>query len=875
MLKNNKIFLSLLFISLVSGMLSFKFIEQSNSSLDLLVTMAAENSTNVQVANPDWSNQRNSFYSANGVQTLSFKNIRVTDQLILKASFIPNNEIRIKSIKFMKGGEASYQLKSYDIVSIDPEVKIISKNPDLQFINPQGYAQLILKVGKIQGLPNQYISEVLSTFKLYDFIPFLTLGFLFFLIIGFGFAPIRGIMITTFAQFFLIFITIYFASKFLLSKYTVSDIVGKGAYLGFNPKLYSHIVVIMGGIYLIMSLKRTSQLRNKVGTNTKKEFTKVFSYPNIVFLILSFTLYCPRILSANQNAKLGLALNQQPSWDLENIQTWEGLFRRGWDPNIDFWYPYGFRIFLNQYPTLLELLNFVIFVLITLGLINHLFPKIKNQYLEVFISILLFVSLISMISDPVRLGIPILGVFAIASVRPFSNTQIWVGLLWTLICILFGSDVFVYWSVSLVVYHLSLTLSTTDIHSLRRYFGDKIAIFHLYHLLGLAFVYLACAIHPFTRQIIALAFSSTKAGEASSDPVNVFSPAWLIWSSLLILNCVIFWITSKLDYFKLNGTVLTAIFATSILHLAKMGTRPIYWIYSFDALILIVTLCIMLFFQFAVQKRLYQICAGFLVGIWICFPAYNLSFQKVNPWNNLTQEIGGEFRNPQIDHQNFTNYENRKVLLPYTSQRFYVYGDSGYIYVMANQKPYWQINLYNSSLPTDQIRIISELKNNKPKYVIVDQSALNFDLVPHYMRNPQLLQYLLKNFKIERRINSQYWILIPRNPSDIPVSNDILGWSEIFGTKIDLGWVATNYGGKSPFISCTNQNNFCNAKLLHLNGVLVRQLHLTVESIQFEINLFVGEYSDDFKIPLDYIWPISNSNSFDSFFDYETTQERK
>jgi hypothetical protein len=875
MLNNKKIFALLMLFSLISGILSIQFIQESNSNADLLVTMEAEKPTNVQVASSDWSNQRNTLYGGKGVETLSFKNVRVADQMILKASFVPNNLVKISSIEFTKRGKTSYRLMSYDVVSIDPNVNIISSSPNLQFINTLGYAQLILNLEINQSLSNRYISDAFSIFREYDFTPFLAIAILFFLMLSFRVASLRIIMFGAFAQLLIFLCLIYFACRILLDEYGVTDVIGKGAYLGLNPKLYSQISVITGGIYLITSLIRTYHLGNTLGIEVKKDFLKVFSLPSTIFFVISFIVYLPKILSANQNAKLSLGLDRQPSWDLENVQSWEGLFRQGWDPNLDFWYPYGSRIFLNQYPTLLELLYYLIFVFITIGVSLYLFPRFKNRYLGVAIQVLLFITLISIVSDPVRLGLPILGVFAIASAKSFSNVQIWVGLFWTLICVLFGSDVFVYWLVSLFVYHLSLTLSTKSVHNLRSYFNDRIATFHLLHLLGLVFVFLACSIHPFSRQIIALALSSTKAGEASSDPVVPLSPAWLIWSSLLILNCIMFWMITRLEFFKFNGIVLSAIFATSILHLAKMGARPIYWIYSFDAVILASTLCVMLFFQFALQNRIFQFCAGFLIGIWLCFPAYNLTFEKTDLWKSLSAELRGEFRDPKVDYQNFSNYESRDVLLPFTSKRFYVYGDSGYIYVMAGQKPYWQINLYNSAFPTDQNRVISELRNNKPKYVIVDLAALNFDLVPHYMRNPQLLQYVLTNFKIEKKLNDQYWILVSRKQSEVSLGNDVSDWTDIFGTTIDLGWVGTNYQGKSPHISCGNQNNYCDSKLIAQNDELVRELNFMVESKEFRVRLSVSELSDDFKIPVDFIWPIASSKNFDTFFAYETIQERE
>lgn len=875
MLSKSKISSLLISISLISGFFSVQFVQFSNSSVDLLVTMEADKSSYVQVASSDWSNQRNSFYTGKGLETLSFKNVRITDQFILKPSFVTDNLVTIHSIEFIKKGRSLYRLKSYDVVSIDPQVRILSLSPNLQLINPDGFAQVILNVETKQALPNRFVSEIFSIFKIYDFTPYLTIGVLFLLMLGITLVPLQRIFVVAITQAIFLGSSIYFASKFLLSEYSVSTIVGKGGYLGLNPKLYSQVSLFLGGIYLALLLMRTFRLGNRPRLQDMVEFKTFQPIAHMFFSIVCFILYVPRILTANQNAKLGLSLKNQPSWDLENIQTWEGLFRRGWDPNIDFWYPYGARIFLNQYPTWLELLNFFVFLLITLGVTRHLFPRIKNEYLQTLIQLIFFITLITMISDPIRLGLPILGIFVIATIRSFTNFQIWIGLLWTLICVLFGSDVFVYWMVSLCVFHVALTFSSIRSPMLRSYVTERIATFHLRHLFGLSIIFLVCGLHPFSRQIISLAFASAKAGEASSDPVVPVSSSWLIWSSLLILNCVLFWIMSRLEFFKFNGVVLTAIFATSVLHLAKMGTRPVYWIYSFDAIILISTLCVMLYAQFAVLKKHYQVLAGFLVGVWLCFPNYNLSFGGSNIWKSLTSEIGGEFRNPKVDFQNFSNYDERKVLLPFTHKKFYVYGDSGYIYVMAGQKPYWQTNLYNSALLTDQKTIISKLKADKPKYVIIDKNALNFDLVPHYMRNPQLLRYILLSYKFERRLNDQYWILVSKNPSEVGVISDVSKLAGVFGSKIDLGWVATNYEGKGSFISCSQRNNFCGSILLSQGGAMVRELDLIVESNEFKISLFVYEFSDDFKIPLDFVWPISGANDFDTYFDYETTQEKE
>lgn len=872
LLPKNKFFTFCISVGLIFGYFGCQIVLASNSNLDLLVTMKAEKSTSVQVASSDWSNQRNGFYEGNGFKTIRFENVRITKEFILKPSFVPNNLVTVRSIEISKNGKILDTLDSFEISSIDPNVKIINLNPDLQLINPEGFAQLLVNFNIRQTLPNRYFAGIISIFKNYDFAAYLTIGLLFFIILGLSVAALRRLFIATFAQIILLGCLIYFLSKILLTEFSVSEIVGKGAFLGFNPKLYSQISVAIGFTYLLLLFKSVLKNKNRLSSSNKKNFCRYFSLLDVFLFFLSFIFYFPRINSANQIAKLGLKINGAPSWDLENIQSWDGLFREGWDPNVQFWYPYGSRIFLNQYPTWLECLNFLIFFFISLGVRVHLFPKIQNFALRIFAQLILFLTLISVVSDPIRLGLPILGVFAIASATSFSKSQIWIGTFWTLICILFGSDVFVYWLLSLIVFNVSQGLST---HTFRNRFDRKIAMFYMQYFLVILIVFLLSLINQFTRQIVSMALVSTKIGEASSDPVFPLSTSWVIWSSLLTLDCAVVWIMSRLNYFKFNGAVLSAIFATSILHLAKMGTRPVYWIFNFDTIILIATLCAMLWYQFAITNRVLQFCGAILVGVWLYFPTYYLNLSYDQPLTNLINELKGEFRSPQISTKNFDNFVNRQELKPFLKERFYVYGDSGYIYVLAGKKPYWQINLYNSTLRADQNRIISELKADNPKHVIIDESALNFDLVPHYLRTPLLLQYILNHYKVEERLNGQYWLLVPKSPTEFGLGSDLMKWKDIFGSKIDLGWIAAHYNGKGTYLHCTFKNNFCYSKLIDVGGTLIREINFTRKSNLFTVSLFVANSSDEFKIPQKYIWPLSEAKNFESYFDFEKLQETK
>ncbi len=115
---------------------------------------------------------------------------------------------------------------------------------------------------------------------------------------------------------------------------------------------------------------------------------------------------------------------------------------------------------------------------------------------------------------------------------------------------------------------------------------------------------------------------------------------------------------------------------------------------------------------------------------------------------------------------------------------FFILGDRPDIYRALNEKPYWLISQYNMSPIREQRKIISEIKERNPGYLIVDKraEALTFDGIASPVRHYAIYQFLTPKFQLYRSYDS-FDLLVTKNDGLV----DYDYWNGLLGSSIDLG----------------------------------------------------------------------------------------
>jgi hypothetical protein len=115
---------------------------------------------------------------------------------------------------------------------------------------------------------------------------------------------------------------------------------------------------------------------------------------------------------------------------------------------------------------------------------------------------------------------------------------------------------------------------------------------------------------------------------------------------------------------------------------------------------------------------------------------------------------------------------------------FFILGDRPDIYRALSQKPYWLMSQYNMSPIREQKKIILEIENRNPSFLIVDKraEALSFDGIASPVRLYAIYQFLTPKFQLYRSYDS-FDLLIAKNNGLV----DYEYWNGLLGSTIDLG----------------------------------------------------------------------------------------
>ena len=191
-----------------------------------------------------------------------------------------------------------------------------------------------------------------------------------------------------------------------------------------------------------------------------------------------------------------------------------------------------------------------------------------------------------------------------------------------------------------------------------------------------------------------------------------------------------------------------------------------------------------------------------------------------------------------------------KPLIGRSTSNVYVLGDAEIEYILLNQRPPWEINLFNASPIGDQRHVVAWLHDYRPA-VVIDAPNLVTDGVPMPVRVPLIYQQIVATYEPERVV-AGYEVLRRMRVGERPAAQF---WLKTLGDVLDLGAIPDS---ESPIPRVEAGN--VQTPVLHMRtkrgitaGLVGVPLVFGKSVVTVEFQLTPGRTT--YEIPVDRLWP--------------------
>jgi hypothetical protein len=213
----------------------------------------------------------------------------------------------------------------------------------------------------------------------------------------------------------------------------------------------------------------------------------------------------------------------------------------------------------------------------------------------------------------------------------------------------------------------------------------------------------------------------------------------------------------------------------------------------------------------------------------------------------------------QFDWSHFTQFPAElalaRAIAPLvrgSSSNLYVLGDDPVEYVLLNQQPPWEINVYNTSPIRDQHHVIAWIEDHKPAVAILDlPDGQTFDGVPDDVRIPLVYQQIVGAYEPAKSVDG-YDVLLRRRPREKPAATF---WIDQLGSVLDLGAIPDV---ESPILPATRGSE--RTPVLQVRARTTAPRGEVSVPISFGGNVVTVEFQAtpgrrSYDIPIDRLWP--------------------
>jgi hypothetical protein len=130
------------------------------------------------------------------------------------------------------------------------------------------------------------------------------------------------------------------------------------------------------------------------------------------------------------------------------------------------------------------------------------------------------------------------------------------------------------------------------------------------------------------------------------------------------------------------------------------------------------------------------------------------------------------------------------------------------LYAVNPETSPWVNNIFNMSNSYDKVKILSDLQENPPEYVIFEQDQQIFDGIPNSIRIPEIYSFISQNYLAQFVFENI--VILQLNPKMASINKS----SSFFGTAIDFGYTQTLLNKKNmrcyvEIHSSVDTNGFC------------------------------------------------------------------
>lgn len=849
--------LSLLFciISASSGIALYTFGVLKGDTLFLSFNVKADKETSIQVASQDWESQFTLGYDTPGEwKYLQFPIAFSPQRLILKPSFVPNNRVEIRDIKLFRTNDDSQLVSGFAVDTLDPAVSMDVSALGIKAANPDGFIQFYLNLDT-EAKPGSELQfrfqNILSVWPISFFLlAFLMLFVAFSNVQVVRFFSLKYIFYSSILPIF-VYSAGLLAINFSRLGFTNFSTIGKSNYLGFNPLVMPYLTIIMGILFftgLLFAKKKVVSGANHVRHISESNAIPVIPTTVFVFNLILFTLF--RAQKARNGYLQQFRSDGSVSWDLENIQAWDGLYRLGFRPNEDFWYPYGSRIFLNSFPLLTSLLEGILVGLVGLFFLKWLNQHTRSTVIITLVPIALVIPMFSLTTDYFRILLPIVGILILFNCNHKHFLFHIKIVLISFLTLSFGSDTYTYWIIGLLTFIL-FKFTDWGTEGIKSSLIKTVQIL-LPIIIVQIFLCLTLFSIPFYKPIIEILVHSQDHLIASCEPMAIGGIPWKIWVLSMVFIMLITFVIFRIGGQYSISSLAVAISAMSILHLSKSACRPAFWLNNLDIVLLSSIMIVILTIVSTPPKLL----AGSFLSLFLFLTwSYSKPLIPINI-QELTQQFKSELTNEALSekyvNQLFEKYGIGGDDLLNKNESVYIFGDSGMHYVYLKQKPFWHINLYNSAPERETEVVLHELKTRQPDVVLIDLDSLTFDLVPAHLRNYRILGYILDNWMPSDEM-VQGFSVARRITSYTSMEERLSAWTEVLGNSIELESIS-GLESQTTQRHCNYRNNFCASILVERQGTFYRSVQFSIRGTIFAVHLKVDSPDSAFSLPLDYLW---------------------
>jgi hypothetical protein len=183
--------------------------------------------------------------------------------------------------------------------------------------------------------------------------------------------------------------------------------------------------------------------------------------------------------------------------------------------------------------------------------------------------------------------------------------------------------------------------------------------------------------------------------------------------------------------------------------------------------------------------------------------------------------------------------------------------DDPIVYVFTRQEM-WLANLYNGSPVYEQRRVVAQLEQTTPDYVVVDRTRLSFDEVPLAVRLPEVLAYVIGRYVPDEPIPP--YTVLRRRASSEPIAAQF--WVEVLGQTLDLGYVpaALASEGRQPCHAGADCDDVLIVKVEGGRPTGAALVELGGPGFTVAVSFQLTSQRREYAVPLSRLWPAVAAN---------------